>query len=106
MQHVMDDSYATLVEQSELPVVLDFGATWCGPCKKLEPILDELAGQLEGKVRVLKVDVGEAPATAQKFGVMSIPTVIFLKGGQAIHRFVGVESKDKILKLLNQHFGV
>jgi len=50
--------------------------------------------------------VGEAPATAQKFGVMSIPTVIFLKGGQAIHRFVGVESKDKILKLLNQHFGV
>lgn len=106
MEHVKDDTYATMVEQSELPVVLDFGATWCGPCKKLEPILDDLAGQYAGKVRILKVDVGEAPGTAQKFGVMSVPTVVFLKGGAAVHRFVGVESKDKITQLIAKHLGV
>ena len=106
MEHVKDDTYATMVEQSELPVVLDFGATWCGPCKKLEPILDQLAGEYAGKLRMLKVDVGEAPGTAQKFGVMSVPTVVFMKGGQKIHQFVGLQSKDAITKLLNQHFGV
>jgi thioredoxin 1 len=106
MEHVKDDTYATLVEQSDLPVVLDFGATWCGPCKKLEPILDDLAGQYAGKVRILKVDVGEAPGTAQKFGVMSVPTVVFLKGGATVHRFVGLESKDKITQLITKHLGV
>ena len=106
MEHVLDDTYANLVEQSALPVVLDFGAAWCGPCKTLEPVLNELAGQYEGKVRILKVDVGEAPGTAQKFGVMSVPTVVFLKGGTAVHRFVGVQSKDKIVQLIAQHLGV
>lgn len=106
MEHVKDDTYAALVEQSSLPVVLDFGATWCGPCKKLEPVLNELAGHYEGKVRILKVDVGEAPGTAQKFGVMSVPTVVFLKGGSPVHRFVGLESKDKIVQLISQHLGV
>ncbi len=106
MEHVTDENYATLVETSDVPVVLDFGATWCGPCKKLEPILDELSASYAGKVRILKVDVGEAPGTAQKHGVMSVPTVIFLKEGKLVHRFSGVESKDKITKLMGQHLGV
>lgn len=106
MEHVKDDTYVAQVEGSELPVILDFGATWCGPCKKLEPILDQLAGEYEGRVRILKVDVGEAPATAQKFGVMSVPTVVFLKGGQKIHQFVGLESKDKITKMIAEKLGV
>lgn len=106
MQHVTDDTFETLVESSELPVVLDFGATWCGPCKKLEPVLEEISGGFDGRIRFLKVDVGEAPGTAQKFGVMGVPTVIFLKGGKAIHRFSGLESKDKITKMLGQHFGL
>ena len=106
MEHVTDTSYAELVEASEIPVVLDFGATWCGPCKKLEPILEEISTGLDGKVRFLKVDVGEAPGTAQKFGVLGVPTVIFLHGGKPVHRFSGVESKDKILKMMSQHLGV
>lgn len=106
MEHVMDDTYAAQVEQSDLPVILDFGATWCGPCKRLEPILDQLSGELAGKVRILKVDVGEAPETAKKFGVMSVPTVVLLKDGQKVHQFVGVESKEKIQKLITQHLGV
>jgi thioredoxin 1 len=106
MEHVTDTNYATLVEASEIPVVLDFGATWCGPCKKLEPILEDLSGGYDGKVRFLKVDVGEAPGTASKFGVMGVPTVVFLKNGQLVHRFSGVESKDKITKMIVQHLGV
>jgi thioredoxin 1 len=106
MEHVMDDTYAAQVEQSGLPVILDFGATWCGPCKKLEPILDQLSGELGEKVRFLKVDVAEAPETAKKFGVMSVPTVVFLKDGQKVHQFVGLESKEKIQKLVTQHFGL
>jgi thioredoxin 1 len=106
MEHVTDTNFAALVEQSEVPVVLDFGATWCGPCKKLEPILEEMSGGYSGKVRFYKVDVGESPATAQKFGVMGVPTVIFLRGGKPVHRFSGVESKDKITKMLGQHLGV
>jgi thioredoxin 1 len=102
----MDDTYATQVEQSALPVILDFGATWCGPCKKLEPILDQLSGELGEKVRFLKIDVAEAPETAKKYGVMSVPTVVFLKDGQKVHQFVGLESKEKIQKLITQHFGL
>jgi len=106
MEKVNDTNYTALVEGSQLPVVLDFGATWCGPCKKLEPILEEISSAYDGRLRFLKVDVGEAPSTAQKHGVMSVPTVIFFKDGKAIHRFSGLESKDKIQKLLAQHLGV
>jgi thioredoxin 1 len=106
MEHVTDANYETLVDGSEVPVVLDFGATWCGPCKKLEPILEEMSGGYEGRIRFYKVDVGEAPGTAQKFGVLGVPTVIFLKGGKPVHRFSGVESKEKIVKMLGQHLGV
>ncbi|MEZ4655187.1 MAG: thioredoxin domain-containing protein [Candidatus Eisenbacteria bacterium] len=89
-----------------MPVVLRLRATWCGPCKKLEPIIEELGQKKNGSMLVAKVDVGEAPAIAQKFGVMSVPTVIFLKNGQPVHQFTGVASKDKISQLLSQHLGV
>ncbi len=103
---VNNDNYDELVAKSDVPVVLDFGATWCGPCKKLEPVIEELAGEMEGKVFVGKVDVEKARDVAAKFGVMSVPTVIFLKGGEPVHQFVGVESKEKITGMISQHFGV
>ncbi|MBK8231592.1 MAG: thioredoxin [Candidatus Eisenbacteria bacterium] len=103
MHTINDSNYASLVESSELPVVLDFGATWCGPCKKLEPIIEELSKELEGKAIFGKVDIDAAQETAKKFGVMSVPTVIFLKGGQPVYKFAGLMPKNKIQQLLDQH---
>lgn len=106
MQKVNDGNYDEVVGKAQVPVVLDFGATWCGPCKKLEPIIEELSGEMGDKVLVAKVDVGESPNVARKFGIMSVPTVIFLKGGQPVHQFSGVESKEKISGLISRHLGV
>ena len=105
MQKVTEANFDEIVNQG-VPVVLDFGATWCGPCKKLEPIIEELGQERVGSVIMAKVDVGEAPAIAQKFGVMGVPTVVFLKEGKPVHQFTGVVSKDKMSKMLSQHLGV
>jgi thioredoxin 1 len=106
MQKVTEANYDEIVTRASVPVVLDFGATWCGPCKKLEPIIEELGQEKNGSVIMATIDVGEAPAIAQKFGVMGVPTVIFLKEGQPVHQFTGVVSKDKMSKMLSQHFGI
>ncbi len=106
MEHVNDADFAERIKAVKLPLVLDFGATWCGPCKKIEPILDELSGEYEGRVEFLKVDVGEAPETARSYGVMSVPTVIFMKSGEPVYRFSGVQSREKIVQLLGEHFGI
>lgn len=107
MHKITDSNYDELVAGSQTPVVLDFGATWCGPCKKLEPIIEELASEHDGRVLVGKVDISEAPGVAQKFGIMSVPTVVFLKqGGEPVHQFSGLESKAKITQLMSQHLGV
>lgn len=106
MLKVNEKNYDELVGQSALPVILDFGATWCGPCKKLEPIIEELSTEMAGKIVMAKVDVGEAPSVAQKFGVMGVPTVVFLKGGQPVHQFSGVQSKEKIAGMITQHLGI
>lgn len=106
MEHVNDTDFAERIKAVSLPLVLDFGATWCGPCKKIEPILDELSREYAGKAEFLKVDVGEATETARTFGVMSVPTVIFMKSGEPVYRFSGVQSKEKIVQLLEEHFGI
>ena len=72
-----DDRFEEVVLKSELPVVVDFGATWCGPCKKVEPFIEELSEEYAGKVVAVKCDVEECPGTAAKFGIMNIPTVLF-----------------------------
>ncbi len=79
------------------PAIVDFWATWCGPCKMLGPTIEQLADELEGKITVGKVDVDENRNLAGQFGVMSIPTVIYFKDGKEIKRFVGVQTKDKLL---------
>jgi thioredoxin 1 len=106
MQKVTEANYDEVVNQASVPVVLDFGATWCGPCKKLEPIIEQLGQEKNGAMIVAKIDVGEAPSIAQKFGVMGVPTVIFLKDGEPVHQFTGVVSKDKFSQMLSQHLGV
>ena len=76
-----DQTFDAEVMQSEQPVLVDFSATWCGPCKKLEPIVHEIAGDYDGRLKVVKVDVDQAPSTAAKFGVMSVPTLLLFQDG-------------------------
>jgi thioredoxin 1 len=94
--HVTDANFQQEVLDSALPVVVDFSATWCGPCKQLKPIVEELATQYAGKVKIAHVDVDEARQAAMKYGVMSVPTVLYIKGGQVRDSQIGVLAKEKM----------
>lgn len=89
------------VTNSSVPVMIDFFADWCGPCKMLMPIVEELAGEYEGKVNILKLDVDESQDLAQKYGVMSIPTLVFIKNGDEVDRITGALPKDALQEKLN-----
>jgi len=99
-----DQTFDSEVMQSEQPVLVDFSATWCGPCKRLEPIVSEIASEYVGRLKVVKVDIDQAPTTASKFGVMSVPTVLLIQGGAVKDQVVGLVSKqhltDKVDKVL------
>jgi len=99
-----DDNFSAEVLKSDIPVVVDFWATWCGPCRMVAPIMEELAEKYEGKVKIGKLDVDENQQTAIKYGVRSIPTVLILKGGQVIDTIIGAVPKimfiEKIQKLV------
>ncbi len=99
---VTDATYTTVVEQSPEPVVLDLWAAWCGPCKMLAPVIDELAAEWSGRVRFAKLNVDENPLTAGRLNVRSIPTLVVLKGGKEIDRMVGVQPKQKISRHLER----
>ena len=97
----VNDQNFEVVKQSNLPVLLDIGATWCGPCKALAPIVDEIADEYEGKAMVCKVDVDEAPGIAAEFRVRNVPTVLFIKNGAAVDKSVGLVAKATLVEKLN-----
>ena len=97
---VTDDSFSDDVLSSSTPVLVDFWATWCGPCKMVAPVLEEIAGEKAGALTVAKLDVDENPATARDFQVVSIPTMILFKNGQPVKRIVGAKGKAALLREL------
>ena len=99
---VTDATFAGDVEASPIPVLLDLWAAWCGPCRMIAPMVEELAGELAGRVRVAKLNVDENPATAARFGVRSIPTLLLLERGREVDRIVGVQPKAEILRRLQR----
>jgi thioredoxin 1 len=96
-----DTNFNEEVKGSSEPVLVDFWAEWCGPCKMIAPILEEIASEQSGKVRVAKLNVDDAPATAQEFQVMSIPTLILFKDGEPQKRLVGARGKGQLLEELS-----
>ncbi len=93
---VSDATFEAEVLKSAQPVVVDFWAEWCGPCKMIAPALDEISGAMVGKVKIVKLNVDENPKTAAKYGIMSIPTLMIFKGGQLASRQVGAAPKHKL----------
>jgi thioredoxin 2 len=99
-QPVTDASFAQDVERSPVPVLVDAWAPWCGPCHMIAPIIDQLAAELAGRVRVVKLNVDDNPETAARFGLRSIPTLLVLKDGREVDRLVGVQPKQEITRRL------
>lgn len=108
-EHVLeigDDSFASEVLQADLPVVVDFWASWCGPCRMMAPVFEELAADMAGKVKFVKVNVDENRNTAGKFNVMSIPTLLFFKDGGVVDNQIGFVPKDQLQQKVSSVFGV
>ena len=89
MATIMNDSNFAEIQAQGLPLVIDFSATWCGPCKKIAPIIDELAGEYEGKAVICKCDVDECDELTGKFGIRNVPTILFIKNGEVVDKHVG-----------------
>jgi len=102
---VTDATFAPEVERSTLPVLLDLWAPWCGPCRMIAPVLEELATEMVGRVRIAKLNIDENQATAARFNVRSIPTLLILKSGREVDRLVGVLPKSEIIRRLERALG-
>ena len=99
---VNDANFDAVVLQSQLPVLVDFWAPWCGPCRAIGPIIEELSDEYEGKISVVKMNVDESPATPGKYGIRAIPTLIHFKNGEVVEQVTGAVSKSSIAAMIDQ----
>jgi thioredoxin 1 len=100
-KQIKDNEFESEVINSKLPVLIDFWAEWCGPCRMLSPILDQLSEEMEGKVKIVKMNIDENPETPSKFGVRGIPTMLLFKEGKQIATKVGVQPKNALQEWIN-----
>ncbi|MDI9496873.1 MAG: thioredoxin [Bacillota bacterium] len=99
--NITSQNFQSAVMEESLPVLIDFWAAWCGPCRMVSPIVDQLAEELDGKIVVGKVNVDEEPELAAKFGIMSIPTLAVMKSGQVVKKSIGAKPKEAIRAMLD-----
>jgi thioredoxin 1 len=104
MLHVTEDTFKNEVLDSTEPVLVDFSAVWCQPCKMLDPLVKQLAGEWDGRVKVVKIDADENPGLVMQYGVMGIPTLLFIKGGEVKERVTGYMPKEKLVARFSPHF--
>ncbi len=100
-KEITDQNFSTEVLQSSQPVLVDFWSPWCGPCRQIAPLLEELAAENKGSAVIGKVNIDDNPEAAQQYGVQSIPTLLVFKGGEVVSRFVGVQGKTRIQSALD-----
>lgn len=103
VKHVGDHNFSTLVLNSGKPSLVDFWAPWCGPCRAIGPILEDVAARYDGKVNVVKVNVDDNPATASQYGVRSIPTLLVIHGGKVQETQIGLVSKQQLSSMIERH---
>ena len=103
ISHLTDSTFSEEVVASDVPVLVDFWAEWCTPCKMIAPILEEISAEHAGKIRIAKIDVDANPGLARQFDVMSIPTLILFKDGEAEHRIVGAKGKAQLVEELSAY---
>lgn len=101
--HAGDETFEKAVLESDVPVLVDFWAQWCGPCKAIAPVLDELSSDYAGKARIVKVDVDANPQLAAQFGIRSIPTLFVFKNGEKVDAAMGMQPKAQLAALLDKH---
>lgn len=101
--HADEGTFEKAVLQSDVPVLVDFWAAWCGPCKAIAPVLDELSSEFDGKARIVKIDVDANPNLAAQYGIRSIPSLFVFKNGEKVDNVVGMQPKAQLSALLNKH---
>ena len=100
-EEITDAQFGDIVNNSDVPVLVDFFAPWCGPCRGMAPILDDLSKEYEGRVRICKMNVDENPVTPQQYGVRAIPTLVLIKNGKTVEQVTGALPKDSLAQLLD-----
>jgi thioredoxin 1 len=103
---ITDANFSKEVLESNVPVLVDFWAVWCGPCKIIAPVVEEIASEYQGKLKVGKLDVDNNPETSVKFGIRSIPTLMIFKGGKVVEQIIGAMPKRNLLDKLQPHMGL